>query len=818
MALQIAVSGALLVSSALAQPGPRATLVDAPGVSLAAPDDASAVDLNPSALPSLPAWNLAYSHVEGAAGTPFSLDGDALRAATPLPFGIALGVSLNHVRPEGAASARGTGSLAFGLDVGRGLSVGSSFRITGSADPAHQGRLGWDLAASWRGARTVTLAWVLRDVNAAVDIGNPGGAAVPASALMAWGLRPFGTDALHLEPSLSVNTDGDVGLRALLLARVPYVGRLYLSGDVPRIDRNADWSFTAGAFVDWGRMSAGGGVIVAKGQSSPGAVVTASLSGLPRDGVPSCKYVLSLKVESAGARGVLALLARLEDAARNPQVAGVFVRFRGTDLGTAHAQEVREAFSALRGAGKPVVCHLDAGSGSEFFACARATHTYVDPAGGVRLVGPSGTGIYLGDALAELGVHTEFVRIGEYKSAPEQFTAAGSTAAAKEARGAFYDDVREVITAGLAEDFRTTAENTTALIDRGPYIASELRDLRVVRGTADERDFAPELDGAFGGPFPLVDAPAPAYDTAWASPERIGVVVVDGDIVDGTNVDIPFLGIQSSGGETIADTLDAMAADSTIAAIVLRIDSPGGSVMASDQIWRAVMRARAKKPVVASMGAVAASGGYYIASAAHEIWADDATLTGSIGVFFGKADVAGLAKKLHVGLEEIARGKRAGLESLWRPLSLDERAMLAGKVLKWYQMFLARIEQGRKLAPSKVDPIARGRVWSGKRAKAHGLVDNLGGFLPALARARALAKAPQDAPVTFAPSRPSSLLDYLLIELGLARALSESNTPRDASAALPSGLRPFASFFAGLMRAQGGAGFARMEDVFTDAP
>ena len=221
-------------------------------------------------------------------------------------------------------------------------------------------------------------------------------------------------------------------------------------------------------------------------------------------------------------------------------------------------------------------------------------------------------------------------------------------------------------------------------------------------------------------------------------------MLLDEEIVDGDNVDIPLVEIHMTGGNTVVQTIEGMAADPNIRAIVLRIDSPGGAALASEKIWRAVRRARKHKPVIASMGAIAASGGYYVAAAASEIWADPSTVTGSIGIFYGKVDVAQLAEKLGVHIENFRRGKRAGGESLFRPFTDDERAALADLLRDYYRLFLARVAEGRGMSVEAVDALARGRVYSGDAALRVGLVDRLGGLGSALIRrARARGARPR---------------------------------------------------------------------------
>jgi protease-4 len=208
-------------------------------------------------------------------------------------------------------------------------------------------------------------------------------------------------------------------------------------------------------------------------------------------------------------------------------------------------------------------------------------------------------------------------------------------------------------------------------------------------------------------------------------------------------------------------------------------------VVASDQIWRAVRRARAEKPVVVSMGAVAASGGYYVASAGDEIWADPSTLTGSIGIFYGKVDAAQLADKLGVGVELFRIGKRAGAESLFRPFTPDERAALADRLRTYYRMFLSRVSIGRGLSVEQVDALGRGRVYSGDAALRLGLIDHLGGFASALARARQLAHVSDSAEVAILPRRKEGLLDFVLGAAGAEQTqVNAALLPSEIRAAL----------------------------------
>ncbi|MDB4990254.1 MAG: Protease, partial [Myxococcaceae bacterium] len=371
-------------------------------------------------------------------------------------------------------------------------------------------------------------------------------------------------------------------------------------------------------------------------------------------------------------------------------------------------------------------------------------------------------------------------RIGQYKSAPEQYTNDGSSAPTREVRKGLLDGAYRRLVSDLSADLGRDEASIRATIDRGPFTSSEAVQEKLAQVALDKHDLETDARLVFG-PRARFRNPTPrAREPSFGPGEQVGVIMIDGTIIDGDNVDIPFLDVHMSGGHTISAAIDQMAEDSRICAIVLRIDSPGGAVMASDQIWRAARRAQAKKPVIASMGEVAASGGYYVASAAHEIWASPSTITGSIGIFYGKVDVAQLAAHIGVGIEHEARGAHAGADSLFRPFTDDERAGLADKLRIWYRQFLERVAEGRHMSIERVDELARGRVYNGDTAQALGLIDSLGGLSSAIARARQLSGLSVEAEVVVRPVVPTTLLDLVT---------SSSKTEASAAESVPLPLR-----------------------------
>jgi protease-4 len=664
------------------------------------------------------------------------------------------------------------------------LSVGGAVRFL-SAEGALGGTATLDLGAQWAPSRYFAIGAVIRDpLGPAGLVGSD--ADLPASLELGGQFRPFGNDAVGLELVAAVDTDGRLALRGLATVQVPRVGRLWgvLAGEDVRL--GGDWQALVGAEIQLDRATVGGGTLFGSGTDRGWFVGARLAQAHDPEGLPIGQWVDDLEIRSAGARGTLGLLARLDQDRFDRRVRGVLLRLRSTGVGLAHAQEIRQAIGALRAAGKPVVCHLDAATGAELYICGAANQTYMDPAGYARLLGPSLTVQLYGDALRRLGVRTDFVRIGDFKSAVESYTNGRMSGPARQVREALLDDIATRLHTDMASDHEVSVADMQRWFDEGPYATEEAIALGLAESALDDHDLGDPLESLIGTNRRRTDRPRDEVHSV-GRPKRIGVVVIDGTIVDGNNVDYPVLEIHQSGGRTIVAAIDQLAADSSIGAIVIRVDSPGGSALASDAIWRAIRRARKRKPVIASMGSLAASGGYYVAAAANEIWAAPSTITGSIGIFFGKADFAPLAEELGVTTEQLQRGRHAGATSLFRPFTGEERAQLADLIRRWYVLFLDRVAEARGMTRTEVDAVARGRVWTGDAAHARGLVDHLGGFAAALDRARELANVPMDTPAAFVPSRPSSLADYVTDALGLPRSAIDAAPARSSRPALGPG-------------------------------
>lgn len=783
-ALCLAVLGhAALASLGVAQLRRESSGVALPPTSYAAPDDALAVSLNPASVAFLDSWGVHYVHADSGDAERFGERGDGLYAATPILFGLSAGLGIDSVRPAPMAGIERTiVSLTVGYRLSDQLSLGVTPRVLFSGDSRLHGIFTLDVAGAWRPLPEIGLSVIARDLTGPGYHG--GGGSIARSFLLAAAIRPDGTRAftLDLTGGLSVEErlswETHVAMRAMAELEVPYFGRILASADFEDVGGpSSEVRVTLGAAVDWGMVGAGGGAVIGDGfQSWPGWYVTAHVEGAVRRGVPTGDVVSEIVLEGTGPRAMLSVARRLERALRDPRVRGVLLRPRGSGLGMAYAQEIRLLVAALEEAGRPVVCMLEDASGSELYACAGASAIVLDPAGGVRLYGPSIEVQHYAGLLRELDIRADFVRIGRFKSAIEQYQDDSMSDGAREARETIVDDLYGRMVWDIAQDLGVDETRVRAIVDDGPYVADTALEAGLVDHLADGADLTEILRDVYGAGYARERSAPDELDRRFGREARVGVVVVDGEMIDGENLDIPILEIHATGGRTAVAAIDAFAADPAISAIVVRIDSPGGSVLAADQIWRAIQRARERVPVVASMGAVAASGGYYVASGTDEIWADPATITGSIGVWYGKIDFEPLATHFGVVTEEIARSEHANAESLWRPFDADERALLAEAVRHWYRTFLRRVAAGRDMSMTEVHAIAEGRVWTGDRALELGLVDHLGGFQSALERARILGGLGADAPFEVRPTRPSSLLDYVVSSLGLAGADADPAT------------------------------------------
>ncbi len=480
------------------------------------------------------------------------------------------------------------------------------------------------------------------------------------------------------------------------------------------------------------------------------------------------------------------LLRKLARLGRDPTVRAVALVIKADAAGsTAHAEELADALDALQKKGIKVLCHLEDGGAKSLLACSAADKVLVNPAGGIRFAGFRTQTMYYGTALQKIGVEPDFIRIKEHKGAPEAFVRDGPTPQAAANQKELLAAIERIYLERLAKGKGMSVETVRANIAKGPFVADEAIAAGLVHEKAFDDEVKAHVHKLVGKKLRVeADESEPVAPKTFGKRPRIAIVYLDGDIVDGRSQRIPLLGTKLVGSYTVAEALDAARTDPSIAGVVLRIESPGGSSLASDVMWREAERLSKVKPVVVSMGSVAASGGYYAAAFGAPIYANAGTVTGSIGIFYGKADVSGLLGKLGVTVVTEKTAPKADAESLYRPFTDEERVELGKKVAQFYAVFLDRVARGRKMTVDQVDAVAHGKVWLGLAAKEKGLVDHVGGLDAALADVRARAGLEDDAPVSEFPQEKNGLLDVALDLLG-------AEAPVPNAAALPKAIAPY---------------------------
>lgn len=469
----------------------------------------------------------------------------------------------------------------------------------------------------------------------------------------------------------------------------------------------------------------------------------------------------------------VSILSALKHATNDDRVKGLVARTGSVAVGLAQAEELRAAIKAFRAKGK-----FAYGFGETFGEIGGGTKSYymatvfdqiwLQPAGSLALVGLRTEIPFFKGSLDKLGVEAQFERRAEFKSAATQFTDTKLPATDREAEDAMLASLYDQVVQGIAEERKLPADAVKQLIDGGPYVNQAALDKHLIDkiGYRDEMEQAAK-DKAGGGELMDLSDYAAALPPADSGNNVVALIRAVGEIHDGSSDASPFSNDQGVGSDTMVRALDEAAKDSEVKAIILRIDSPGGSGTASESIWRAVKRAEAAgKPVIVSMVNYAASGGYYIACGADKIVADPATLTGSIGVFAGKFVVNGLEDKLGVSMDTLSYGQDAGIDSAQSEFTPAQKQHFNEMLDDFYKTFVARVADGRHLDPVKAESIARGRVWTGAQAKERGLVDVLGGFDDAVTEAKRAAKLPEDKPVALrAFPKPKTPFDKLVAGL-----------------------------------------------------
>ena len=423
-----------------------------------------------------------------------------------------------------------------------------------------------------------------------------------------------------------------------------------------------------------------------------------------------------------------ATIETIRKAKDDTRVAGLVILPRSAGPLWGQVQEVRAALEDFKTSRKPLTAFLESAGAAEYYLASVADRVVLMPAGQLDVAGLASYELFFRGALDKIGVYPDLLHIGDYKSASNTFTEKSFTPAHREMTESLNRDWYLELVRAIAAGRRMPEPAVRAALDAGPFLAAAAAKAGLVDELAyeDQLDDRAPIQGTRrleAEQYRRTAAPSGRRRTAG----RIALLYAVGTIASGDSAFDSFSGVVL-GSDTFAEWLRKVRVDTDIDAVVIRVDSPGGSAIASEVIWREIMLTRDVKPVVVSMGDVAASGGYYLAAAGHTIVAQPGTLTGSIGVVTGKFVMQGALEKLGIGTAADSHGRLAEIGSPFRPFSREERARLEEQMQTTYDLFLERVAQGRDTPAAKIDAVAQGRIWTGRQARELGLVDELGGL------------------------------------------------------------------------------------------
>jgi protease-4 len=658
--------------------------------------------------------------------------------------------------------------LAASLRLPRRLSIGAALHW--NIERLSDNYVAFDAAASWRPLPWFGLTAITR------NIGNPGGdlEALPATGV-GIAVRPIGRALLLGADFLHTFGEGAPGSVFGVSARVRPARGLFLRA---RLDSKLRLS--AGLEVFFGAAGVGLQTSTGDYQGVPDMVAFMG-SDEPRENIaPPRRRIDALSLDStpeyAPAQRLLGkhdpswldVLQELEQVRTDPGVRGILLTLGDVELPWARWEELRASIDELRLGGKAVVVYLTGSPGNgAVYAASAASKILLHPASVVDLTGLSLDLVHVHGVLDAVGVDVQVVRRADYKTAAEPLTHLQPSEAQRAQQEAVLDQLYEELITNVASGRQRTPTEVSRWIDEGPHSAAEAEHLGLIDARAYPDQIDRHLEEIYGKGVRRIHLSNQSQArSAWEPPAEIATIWIEGPIVAGETRE-GVLGGVSTGSTTVRALLEKAARAINVRAVVLRIDSPGGSTWASDEIWRAILQVKAAgKPVVASLGGTATSGGYYLATAADAVWAEPNTITGSIGVLAIKPSFGRLASSLGVTTTQLARGRNAGLDSPWVPWDPIQRDQMQAIVDDAYGTFLDRVVHGRNLPLADVERLAGGRIWTGRDALRLGLVDQLGGLEDALNDARERAGLNERYPVAYVtPRLRRNLLEVLLPRL-----------------------------------------------------
>jgi protease-4 len=746
------------------------TGLDVPGSSVALEDSPAASSINPAGIGMQRGLSLRYLHEEGAGDDRLDVDGDGLYLGTPLFGFLGFGLAFEWLRFDESLvppHRRTSWSLAVGdprLALGVTAHVFSGDRIDDYAS--------WDVGLLARPNRAFSLGFVVHNL----DAGSLRGFRPNREYVLGVGLRPFG-DWLTLAVEAAVlgsendavpNGFDHTAFGGTVLARV-LPGVTLLGGYTHRLGDGTE-AVNLGLRLDGGILRVEGAPILrTEGNDEVGWVAGATLRSWREESVGQGRTFARVRLDEvfSAPSGLVLFGGEVRDPmvdavegfaalGRDDAVQGVLFEIRDPlPIGLGNAWDLHRAILDLRARGKRVVAFLEGADDATYLVASAAEYVVASPASLFTVNGFSSRADFFERTLDAIGVQVESVRVGRYKSAPESLTRSSISDEQREVMNALLDDTYARFVAALAKARGMDERAVEERLARGLRDGTSAREAGWVDALAYHEELPDRLRQWAGRNVRLRDrALRPATWEHWSKAPEIAVIPITGTIVSGDSQ--PFGLVHTTGDRSVIRALEQAVSDASVRSILLRIDSGGGDAGASQRIWHAVREAARRKPVIAAMGDVGASGAYYAAVGADRIFATPGTYTGSIGVFWFKFNLEGLLEKLKVESHAEKRGEQADILSWRTGWTEGMRESVQATIDSFYEGFLEATAEGRNLTVSEVDAVAQGRVWTGAQAHERDLVDDLGGLAVALREARIAGGLSEDATVRFrvlAPSR-----------------------------------------------------------------
>jgi protease IV len=528
------------------------------------------------------------------------------------------------------------------------------------------------------------------------------------------------------------------------------------------------------------------------------SVLSLRISGSMPDYVPDDPF---RRLFGGQPQSLSSLLAQFRKAKVDKRITAVMLDIDMSDAGWAKSEEIRSAIEDFRSTGKPVYAYMETSLNKDYYIATACDKIFVPPPGELFTIGLAADVMFFRGSLDKLGIYPDMYQIGKYKSAGDTFTQKQMTDAHREYINSLLDDLYGRYLDGIAKARKKSVDEVKALIDDAPYNAAKAKEKGLIDGAMYRDEVEKELKKRLGykdtddlkiarsGDYKQITQESLGLNKG----EKIAVIYAAGDITSGRSI-FGREGQETIGSDSLVKTINDVRDDKSIKAIVLRIDSPGGSGLASDIIWRAIEAAKAKKPIVVSMSDVAASGGYYIACNANKIVAEPSTITGSIGVVGGKPVIKGFYDWIGVTNEYVLRGKNAGMFRESEKFSDTERAKFQEFLKSTYDDFTSKVAKGRGKEQTYIDSIGQGRVWTGSQGREKGLVDEYGGVDKAIELAKQLANIPAEKGIqrVILPQPPTFFEQLLSSDDGggdAARANAQAKQRSEILSILPEDVR-----------------------------